>query len=384
MTVGLLGATGYTGRLVAAELVRRKVPCRLGGRNRDRLDEVPAPRDTERMVVDVSDPEELDRFLTGLDALISCVGPFAELGLPVVEAAARRGVAYVDSTGEPAFMTEVYRRFGLATDGAVSTPLVPACGFDYVPGDLAAAVAVADLAAEPIGQVLVAYRISGLAPSRGTARSALGAAGAVAGMGAASLAPRVRQVPFPEGDRTAIDVPWGEAVTIPRWLPAAEVVTCLALTGTVGQLGTAAAGLGRSLGDSPAGAVGRRAVALALRPTLGVAAAVSRGAAPLLNRLLDRMPEGPPQGRRAQTSFTVVAIATGRSARRRGVVCEGSDIYGLTGRLLVEAALRAGGAGALTPAQALDPEPFFDAVSDGGPASGGPGSLTWRRFEPRS
>jgi short subunit dehydrogenase-like uncharacterized protein len=378
MTVGLLGATGYTGRLVATELLRRKVSCRLGGRDLDRLGNLPAPGDTERMVVDVSDPTGLDHFLAGIDAVISCVGPFAALGLPVVEAAARSGVAYVDSTGEPAFMAEVYRRFGHAEDGSVSTPLVPACGFDYVPGDLAAAVATSDLGPEPVRRVLVAYQISGLVPSRGTARSALGA---IAGV---SLAPRVRQVPFPDGDRPAIDVPWGETLTIPRWLPAAEVVTCVTLAGTVGQLGSAAAGFGRSLGDSPAAAAGRRAVEVALRPALGAAVAISRRAAPLLSRLLDRMPEGPQEGRRAQTSFTVVVIATGEGGRERGVACEGSDIYGLTARLLVEAALRAGGAGALTPAQALDPEPFLNAVSEGGTACGGPGSLTWRRFEPRS
>src|SRR4051794_4481817 len=41
-TVALLGATGYTGRLTAAELERRGIPHRVGGRSKERLAEGPA------------------------------------------------------------------------------------------------------------------------------------------------------------------------------------------------------------------------------------------------------------------------------------------------------------------------------------------------------
>ena len=40
-TVALLGATGYTGRLTAAELERRGIPHRVGGRSKERLADVP-------------------------------------------------------------------------------------------------------------------------------------------------------------------------------------------------------------------------------------------------------------------------------------------------------------------------------------------------------
>ena len=45
------------------------------------------------------------------------------------------------------------------------------------------------------------------------------------------------------------------------------------------------------------------------------------------------------------------------------VLVTGRDVYLLTARLLVEAALRVGGSGALPPAAALDPRPFLDSVS---------------------
>src|SRR5689334_19319620 len=159
-TVALLGATGYTGRLTAAELERRGIPHRVGGRSKGRLADVPSTG--ERYVVDLADPASLDAFLDGVDALITCVGPFAELGMPVVEAAVRTGTPYVDSTGEPAFMAEVYRRFRDA-----GSAVVPACGFDYIPGDLGVAVA-----AEELGQVAeeidVVYAMTGAKVTRGT------------------------------------------------------------------------------------------------------------------------------------------------------------------------------------------------------------------------
>ena len=138
--IGLLGATGYTGQLVAAELSRRGLPHRLGARR---------PQASPGAVaVDVTDRQSLEAFFDGITTVINTVGPFADLGLPVVEAAAEAGVAYVDSTGEPAFMSKVYDRFSRA-----SVPLVPACGFDYVPGDVATAVAVGDLGSVRVDEV---------------------------------------------------------------------------------------------------------------------------------------------------------------------------------------------------------------------------------------
>src|SRR5437660_5027997 len=110
--IALLGATGYTGKLVVAELVRRGVPHRLGARSPEKLAQLPS--DAERFVLDVGEAARLDAFLDGASALISTVGPFARLGMPAVEAAVRNRVPYVDSTGEQPFMADVYERFSSA------------------------------------------------------------------------------------------------------------------------------------------------------------------------------------------------------------------------------------------------------------------------------
>jgi short subunit dehydrogenase-like uncharacterized protein len=332
--VALLGATGYTGRLVAAELDRRGIAHRLAGRSAQRLEAVPSAG--ERHVVDVTSPTSLDAFLDGAEALITCVGPFAQHGMPVVEAAVRTRTPYVDSTGEPDFMSEVYRRFRSA-----ETPVVPACGFDYIPGDLAVAIAAEELGRQVEG-VDVVYRLRGGRPSRGTARTAVGA------ISSAAVMPRRMVVDGPDGPLAAIEVPWGEQVTVPLHLPGATVHTGLVAPDRLARVVAVAA------------------------PIAPYTAPVTRAAAPLLARLVERMKEGPDvQARGKAEALIVAAVHGGGRTARVAVSCR--DVYGLTARFLVEAALEVEGKGAQATAEALRPRAFLDAVS----GSDANGSLSW-------
>ncbi|GAC1443022.1 MAG: saccharopine dehydrogenase NADP-binding domain-containing protein [Mycobacteriales bacterium] len=322
--VALLGATGYTGRLVAAELARRGIEHRLGGRSADRLAAVASSG--ERHVVDLASPASLDAFLDGAEVLITCVGPFTVHGMPVVEAAVRTGTPYVDSTGEFAFMAQVYERFRSA-----ATPVVPACGFDYIPGDLAAAVAVEELGGRA-DEVDVVYRLRGGKPSRGTARSAVGA------LAAAAVTPRRIVVEGPDGPLSAVEIPWGEQVTVPLHAPGAKVRSGIVAPDAF-----------------------TRAAALAA-PLAVLSSPLTRAATPLLNRLVDRMKEGPDEQTRGRAQALVLAEARsgGRSAR---VAVHCRDGYGLTARFLVEAAQTITGTGAMATAEALPARAFLDAVS---------------------
>jgi len=322
--IALLGATGYTGKLVAAELTKRRLPHRLGGRSPEKLAALPS--DAERFVVDAGEPTRLDAFLDGATALITTVGPFARLGMPVVEAVVRNQVPYVDSTGEQPFISDVYQRFADAP-----VPIVPGCGFDFIPGDLIAEVAMAALGGPPSE---VAVHTSAMTvPSRGTARTAVDMAESMA------TEARVRRVPFPTRVRTAIDFPFGD-VPLARHARGGHVVTTMVLP-------AAAAPIARRL------------------PSL-----LSH-----LGPLVERLPEGPPEGLRRRARFEIVAEAIGPSGRT-AVFCEGRDVYGLTARFLVEAAQHVRGAGAMAPAEALDPEPFLQAVS----YDDEHGRFSWRRL----
>ena len=322
MRVGLLGATGYTGRLTAAELHRRGIDCRLGGRSKDRL--VAVAQFGETCVVDTGDRDRLHGFLDGLDAVISCVGPFELLGRPVVAAAVECGVPYVDSTGEPAFIADVYSRYGTA-----GTPVVPACAMDYIPGDFAAALAAGSLGIPP-EEFLLGYRMNATKASRGTARSAVGAIGSI------TMAPRRVVLPFPDGDRAGVVVPWGEELTVPRHQPQATVATALVMPALVARMAPA----GRAFG-----------------PVLSLVR-------PLLARLVERLPEGPDETARGAATADVLAVARG-GGRQATALVRCRDVYGLTAQLLVESAVRVPAArpGALAPAQAFDARAFLDAVS---------------------
>jgi Saccharopine dehydrogenase NADP binding domain len=85
--IALLGATGFTGRLVAAELARGSRPYRLGARSLERLARISRSERGKPFTVDVNDRARMDEFLEGATGLINTVGPFMELGLSVVEAA---------------------------------------------------------------------------------------------------------------------------------------------------------------------------------------------------------------------------------------------------------------------------------------------------------
>jgi short subunit dehydrogenase-like uncharacterized protein len=91
--------------------------------------------------VDVTSAADLTRLLEPSDVVVSTVGPFMQLGMATVTAAARAGAHYFDSTGEGTFARRVLAELDslAATRGAT---LVPAFGYDYVPGNLAGALAL--------------------------------------------------------------------------------------------------------------------------------------------------------------------------------------------------------------------------------------------------
>jgi short subunit dehydrogenase-like uncharacterized protein len=326
--IGLLGATGYTGRLTATEFALREIPVRLGGRSADRLSRVDAAEGSERVVVDTTDRASLDGYLAGLDLVISTVGPFELLGRPVVDAAVAAGVNYIDSTGEPDFMTWAYE-----THSSALTAVVPACGYDYVPSDCAAAVAASMLDGKPT-RIDIGYSMSGMKPTRGTARSALGAVLATAN-------PQIRRSTL--SGRPALQVPLGDVETTGRWAGAATVTANVAVSKAV------------------------RAIAPVMGPATGPILKLS---APLLRRMIERMPEGPTDEMRANAKATVSATAS-RGSQSATVSVDVTDVYAFTALSLVEFALKVDGKGPMSPAESVDPAEMLDALT--GPL------LTWRR-----
>jgi len=179
----LFGASGYTGRLTALALASRGLRPVLIGRSRDKLEEVVGQILQSGSIAggieiaDSSDPLSLAAIVRPDDVLVTTVGPFLQFGEAAVEAAINGNArAYIDSTGEPPFIRRIFEDWAPRAVES-GTSLLTAFGYDYVPGNLAAAMVTHDAAMSGVAPVRidVGYFIAGeMAMSGGTAASAAG------------------------------------------------------------------------------------------------------------------------------------------------------------------------------------------------------------------
>lgn len=149
----LMGATGFTGQLVAAELVARMPAAgrwALAGRDEERLHEVARELgvpDLPVLVADSKDRRSLDALAASTRVVASTVGPYLKYGDALVGACASAGTDYVDLTGEPEFVDKCWLRYHREAQ-RTGARLVHACGFDSVPHDLGVQFLVEQLTAK--------------------------------------------------------------------------------------------------------------------------------------------------------------------------------------------------------------------------------------------
>ncbi|TDW22363.1 saccharopine dehydrogenase family protein [Kribbella kalugense] len=155
--VVVYGATGHTGRFVVEELLRRGLPTVVSGRNPAALESTWG--DLEIRPASVDDPRALDQALKNAAAVINCAGPFAVTADPVVDAAARAGIPYVDVAAEIEATVSTYARRS-------DTLVVPAMAFYGGLGDLLATAALGERTSAD--EVHVAYGLTSWHPTPGT------------------------------------------------------------------------------------------------------------------------------------------------------------------------------------------------------------------------
>ncbi len=348
--LAILGATGYSGRLCASEAARLGLPLTLAGRQGSAVaalaEEVGGAQVRE---ADVCDPASLRELCEAADVVLTCVGPYARLGAPVVDACIATSTHYLDICGEVGFLESVHARDREASEAGCA--LVPGAGFDGVPGEALALIAAAALGGPP-DRVRVAYAMDHVAVSSGTARSALGV---VAGGGAAWRGRLVSEpafteawrAPWPGGEIGAVSVPLPEVVSVGRSTGAPVVRSFLA---------------------APAGDL----LATVAAPLDALARGLSRTPLRALAELaVDRLPAGPSAERRARARTRVVAEARGPGTSSVAAATV-EDLYLATARgsIALAAALLAADeapVGVLTPVQAAlalghDPRWLLEAL----------------------
>ena len=356
----LFGATGYTGRLAAEAMVERGMKPVLAARSRDKLDALAAELGggLEVATADVSDPPSVAALVEKGDVLVTTVGPFARWGRPAAAAATTAGAHYIDSTGEPAFIREVFERYGPAADQS-DCAMLTAMGYDWVPGNLAGGLAL-DRAGELATRVDVGYFITGggASMSGGTRASLTGAITAPAfGFRDGSIqtergAKRVRSFRVGSKERAGISVGSSEHFALPRVAPRLREVNAY-----LGWFGPAS----RAMQAMSAG------TSLAMK---------APGAEKLWEAASERFVQGstggPDAAARAKSGSHIVGIAYDAGGRRLSEVhLKGIDGYTFTGRMLAWAADRAAagglqGTGALGPVDGFGLEALAEGVAEAG------------------
>ncbi len=139
----VFGATGYTGRLTAEALLANGKRPVLAARDATRLGKLAAELggDLDTAVADVSRPETVAELVEQGDVLVATVGPFVKWGAAAAQAAIAKRADYLDSSGEPPFIRDVFERYGPEAD-RVGIGMVTAFGYDWIPGNLAGALAL--------------------------------------------------------------------------------------------------------------------------------------------------------------------------------------------------------------------------------------------------
>ncbi|MCA9803630.1 MAG: SDR family NAD(P)-dependent oxidoreductase [Cyanobacteria bacterium HKST-UBA02] len=336
--IAILGATGTTGRQIASRLSEDGADILLCGRDRTRLEDLAAslPRSADTFPVDAREPEDLDELAGDVAVLVNCAGPFSLLGRPVVEAAVKNRIHYLDITGEQAFIRQVVETRVEPESGTI---LVPACAFEYALADAASMLVEKQLGGLDIIEVV--YKFDSIHTSIGTRKSVICALGAPAlQLVEKRLTPitggrvepweNLSRFPFPGGEVFLIPL-HSEVRTIGTYLTGKQPSWCIALVSRLAP-----------------------AVASMLRESLF--------------KLIESKSQNPSRTSQEQTGFAI-DITGHRQERTARMRIEGINPYGLTAAIAARTAMMLAGeastgsggatgdrAGALSPAMIGGPE----------------------------
>ncbi len=226
----LYGASGYTGRLIAEEAVRRGHRPLLAGRSKEKLAPLAERLGLDMVVAGLDDVRTLVSALEGLPLVLHSAGPFVRTSEPMVQACLAAGAHYLDITGEIPVFENTFRHDAEARSRGIC--LMSGVGFDVVPTDcLARYVAERVPGAHELDIAIAA----GSQASAGTTKSALGQfpqGGRVRRGGTLQPWPMgkgLRRVRFADVERTVAPIPWGDLVTAWHTTGIPNITTYMAL-----------------------------------------------------------------------------------------------------------------------------------------------------------
>ena len=312
----IYGATGYTGKLVAAEAVRRGLDVVFAGRDPEKLKALGERLDRDVRAVPLSDGPRLRALLEDFAAVLHIAGPFSQTARPMVDACLEAGTHYLDVTGEIEVFEAVARRDGEAKKAGLT--LLPGVGFDIVPSDCLAAHTAARVEEPTKLRLAIAGMDGGV--SRGTAKTAVESLGEglwIRRNGVLERRPPgslERHFDFGAGPTRGVAMPWGDVATAFHSTGIPDIEVYLILSGRMPLLMKAS-----------------RLVAPLLRR-----AAVQR----FLKARIEALPEGPEERVRNEARALLLAEVEGPGGQSARTLLETPSGYALTPCAAVESARR--------------------------------------------
>lgn len=324
MEVLLYGAAGHTGRFIARELVRQGFTPLLAGRNGSRLNALRTEIGGVVAECSIDDRAQIDALVRRSVAVINAAGPFGDTSPQLIEAAVATRRPYFDISGEPFVVRDLFERFDRpARDAGVL--VAPGFGFFGALGDLLASAAMADWTTAD--SIDLACALDSWKPTKGSRLAGERRAGRRLIWSGDRLSERSPDEKAPRGSWT-FAAPFGEQETLGEF-STVDVVS-----------------MSRHL------RFGRLSTWVNLAPLADLQADDGRGPT-----AIDSI------GRSDQRFLLEVLVTRGGEHRRMSA--SGKDIYAITAPLIVKAmslvlAKQAGGTGALSAGQFLDPQLFLD------------------------
>ncbi|RDZ27253.1 saccharopine dehydrogenase NADP-binding domain-containing protein [Lysobacter silvisoli] len=323
--IAVYGAYGHTGRFVVAELLRRGWTPVLCGRDADQLQAMAADLpELDWKAAAIDDAAALDRALQGTVGVIHCAGPFLDTGAPLLQAALRAGVPYLDCCAEQRAVLDLARDYD-APARAAGVVAVPAMAFFGGLADLLATAALQG--ASDAERIDVAVGLDSWHATTGTRLTGQRNQWPRVVVSGGQLTPlaspppqRLWSFPPPFGEQEALALPLSETVTLSRHLHCDEVHSYMNLAPV------------RDVRDPDT-----------------------------------PLPQAADASGRSAQRF-VVDVRVQRQGRVRRALAQGRDIYAVSAPLLVEAMERVldgrvRGRGVLSPGAAFDARDFLACLS---------------------
>jgi len=149
LDIVIFGASGFTGQLCVRYFVENAgdgLRWAIAGRNEVKLKELinALKIDVEVIVADGNDAEALNKLTLKTKVVLSTAGPFHRYGSKLVASCVKNSTHYVDITGESFWVKELIDKHH-AEAALKGIRIVPSCGYDSLPSDLATLYAVREM-----------------------------------------------------------------------------------------------------------------------------------------------------------------------------------------------------------------------------------------------